>query len=149
LPYTPRKPSLYWFLKQQNKYNQNTISKYNLQNRVSFLSELELEEMAAVYQKAEIMIYPSIFEGFGIPILESLFCKTPVITSKGGCFSETGGEHSIYINPLSVSEITSAITKITSDTNLRNIMIEEGYNYSQNFTDEKVSENLINIYKNL
>ena len=125
------------------------ISKYNLQDRVSFLSGLELEEMAAIYQKSEIMIYPSVFEGFGIPILESLFCKTPVITSKGGCFSETGGEHSIYINPLSVSEITSAITKITSDTNLRNIMIEEGYNYSQNFTDEKVAQNLINIYKNL
>jgi glycosyltransferase involved in cell wall biosynthesis len=125
------------------------IKKHNLQGRVSFLSGLELEEMAAVYQKSEIMIYPSVFEGFGIPILESLFCKTPVITSKGGCFSETGGKHSIYINPLSVSEMTSAITKIESDTNLRNTMVEEGYNYAQNFTDKKVAQNLINIYEDL
>jgi len=125
------------------------IIEHNLQKRVSFLSGIELEEIAAIYQKSEIMIYPSVFEGFGIPILEALFSKTPVITSQGGCFSETGGEHSIYINPLSVSEITSAITKITTDTNLRNTMIEKGYNYAQNFTDKKVAENLQKIYTSL
>ena len=125
------------------------IREHNLQDRVSFLSGIESEEMAAIYQKSEIMIYPSVFEGFGIPILEALFSKTPVITSQGGCFSETGGEHSIYINPLSVSEMTSAITKITTDTNVRNTMIEKGYNYAQNFTDKKVAQNLIDIYKNL
>jgi len=95
------------------------------------------------------MIYPSIFEGFGIPILEALFSKTPVISSKGGCFAETGGLHSIYINPLSVSEITAAITKIKSDPNLRNTMVEEGYKYAQNFTDEKVDQNLHEIYTSL
>jgi len=125
------------------------IREHNLQDRVSFLSGIELEEIAAIYQKSEIMIYPSVFEGFGIPILEALFSKTPVITSQGGCFSETGGEHSIYINPLSVSEIISAITKITTDTNLRNSMIEKGYNYAQNFTDKKVAENLQKIYTSL
>ena len=125
------------------------IREHNLQDRVSFLSGIELEEIAAIYQKSEIMIYPSVFEGFGIPILEALFSKTPVITSQGGCFSETGGEHSIYINPLSVSEIISAITKITTDTNLRNTMIEKGYNYAQNFTDKKVAENLQKIYTSL
>ena len=125
------------------------IREHNLQDRVSFLSGIESEEMAAIYQKSEIMIYPSVFEGFGIPILEALFSKTPVITSQGGCFSETGGEHSIYIDPLSVSEMTSAITKITTDTNVRNTMIEKGYNYAQNFTDKKVAQNLIDIYKNL
>ena len=105
--------------------------------------------MAAIYQKAEIMTYPSVFEGFGIPILEALFCKTPVITSKGGCFSETGGEHSIYINPISVSEITAAILKVKSDSNLRNTMEEEGYKYAQKFTDEKVAQNLHEIYTSL
>ncbi len=125
------------------------IREHNLQERVSFISAIELEEIAAIYQKSEIMIYPSFFEGFGIPILEALFSKTPVITSQGGCFSETGGDHSIYINPLSVSEITSAITKITTDTNLRNTMIEKGYNYAQNFTDKKVAENLQKVYTSL
>jgi len=128
---------------------QKYISDNNLQNRVHFLPGLELEEMAAIYQKADILIYPSIFEGFGIPILESLFCKTPVITSKQGCFSETGGEQTLYINPLSVSELTAAITKVKSDSNLRQQMIEEGYQYAQNFTDIKVADNLHKIYSSL
>ena len=94
------------------------------------------------------MLYPSLFEGFGLPIFESLFSKTPVITSKGGCF-RTGGKHSIYINPLCIKELTKAIIKIQSDKNLRVKMIEEGYQYAQNFTDIKVAKNLYNIYKNL
>ena len=56
-----------------------------------------------------MLIYPSIFEGFGIPILEALFSKIPVITSKDSCFEEAGGEDSIYIDPLSSEEITKAI----------------------------------------
>ena len=132
----------------KNKCN-TYISDNNLQQRVHFLSGLELDEMAAIYQKAEIMIYPSVFEGFGIPILEALFCKTPVITTKGGCFSETGGSHSLYINPLSVSELTAAITKVKSDNDLRHQMKEEGYTHAQKFTDIKVSENLHKIYSSL
>ena len=125
------------------------IQKHNLQDRVHFLSGLDLSEMAAIYQNADIMLYPSLFEGFGIPILEALFSKTPVITTKGGCFSEAGGKHSIYINPLSVSELTQAIIKIQSDKNLKEKMIEEGYQYAQNFTDDKVASNLMEVYKSL
>ena len=105
--------------------------------------------MAAIYQNADMMLYPSLFEGFGIPILEALFSRIPVITTKGGCFSEAGGKHSIYINPLSEKELTQAIIKIQSDKNLREKMIEEGQQYAQNFTDKKVANNLFNLYKSL
>lgn len=105
--------------------------------------------MACIYQKAEIFIYPSIFEGFGIPILEALFSKTPVITSKGSCFSEAGGENSKYIDPLSELEITQAILDIKSNKKLQNLMIEKGYQYALNFKDEKISKNLISIYNSL
>ena len=79
----------------------------------------------------------------------SPFSKTPVITSKGGCFKESGGKHSIYINTLSHEELSTAITKIKNDNNLRDYMTEKGYEYAQKFTDDKVAKNLINIYKNL
>ena len=105
--------------------------------------------MAIVYQSAEIMIYPSIFEGFGIPILEALFSKTPVITSKGGCFLEAGGPHSKYINPLSVSEMKEAIIEIKNSTEIKDNMIVKGLEYAQSFTDNKIAERLINIYNNL
>lgn len=125
------------------------IRKHKLKEKVHFIGKINLRELAAIYQSADIMLYPSLFEGFGLPILESLFSKTPVITSKGGCFAEAGGKHSIYINPLSDNELTKAIIKIQSDKNLRAKMIKEGYQYAQNFTDIKVAKNLFNIYKNL
>ena len=125
------------------------IDDNNLNNRVIFLKNLSLEEMACIYQKAEIFIYPSIFEGFGIPILEALFSKTPVITSKGSCFSEAGGENSKYIDPLSELELTQAILDIKSNKKLQNLMIEKGYQYALNFKDEKISKNLISIYNSL
>ena len=95
------------------------------------------------------MIYPSIFEGFGIPILESLFSKTPVITSKGGCFSEAGGKHSKYINPLSVEEMKEAILEIQNSTELQNSMSENGFEFAQKFTDDKIADNLMEVYRNL
>ena len=125
------------------------ITKHNLSDRVMFLSNLTLEEMAVIYQSAQIMLYPSIFEGFGIPILESLFSKTPVITSKGGCFSETGGKHSKYINPLSIKEMKEAILEIQNSTELQNSMSENGFEFAQKFTDDKIANNLMEVYRNL
>lgn len=125
------------------------IDKNKISDRVIFLKSLSLEEMASVYQLADIMIYPSIFEGFGIPILEALFSKTPVITSKGGCFSEAGGKHSRYIDPLSISEMKEAITEIQGSKEIRNKMKIEGLKYAQRFTDDKIAKKLIRIYNNL
>ena len=121
----------------------------NLEKNILFINNLSLNEIRAIYAKAEIMIYPSIFEGFGIPILEALFSKVPVITSKNGCFSEAGGPHTSYINPLSSEEIKNEILKIQSSNEIRNKMIRNGYAYAQNFTDEKIANNLMKLYKSL
>ena len=125
------------------------ISEHNLSDRVAFLSGLEIEEMAAIYQSAQMLIYPSIFEGFGIPILEALFSKTPVITSKGGCFSEAGGPNTKYINPLSVEQIKTAILEIQNSEALQNTMTEKGFEYAQNFRDDKIASNLMEVYTSL
>ncbi len=125
------------------------INKNNLSNRVVFLKNIPLNDMAAIYQKAEILIYPSIFEGFGIPILEALFSKTPVVTSKGGCFSEAGGSKSIYINPLSIKEIKNAILKIQRNPELQKKMKEEGLKYAQKFSDKNIAKNITSVYKKL
>ena len=125
------------------------ISENNLSERVIFLGGIELEEMAAIYQNAQVFIYPSVFEGFGIPILEALFSKTPVITSKEGCFSEVGGTNSKYINPLSVNEMKETILKIQNSTKIQNTMKEKGFEYAQKFTDDKIAKNLMKVYTNL
>lgn len=135
-----------------NKYKKkclNFINNNNLSNRTLILSGLKIDEMATIYKHAEMLIYPSIFEGFGIPILEALNSKIPVITSRGGCFSEAGGPDSIYINPLSKKEILEAIKKIEKNPNLKEKMIESGLKYAENFSDENIANNLMKVYKAL
>jgi len=122
------------------------IDENNLTDRVLFLTGLDSEELAGVYQNAQMLIYPSIFEGFGIPILEALFSKTPVITSKDGCFAEAGGLNTKYINPLSVIEMKAAILEIQNSTELQNTMISKGFEYAQNFNDLAIASNLLKVY---
>ena len=135
-----------------NKYKEkclNYIKKNKLSSKIFFLKNIPIVDMPAIYQAAEIMIYPSIFEGFGIPIIESLFSKTPVITSKGGCFEEAGGANTKYVNPLSVDEIKNAINEILHNMNLKKEMISNGYQHAQKFTDDIISKNLMKVYKSI
>lgn len=125
------------------------IESNSMSNQVKMLKNLSLFEMSAIYQEAEMMIYPSFFEGFGIPILESLFSGIPVITSQGGCFSEAGGPNSAYINPNDIEQMKNEIVNISKDENRRLIMIEEGKKYAQNFTDEKIAQRLMNLYQSI
>ena len=125
------------------------ILENQLNKRVIFLSNLILKDIAAIYKAAKIMIYPSIFEGFGIPIIESLFSNTPVITSKDGCFIEAGGPNTKYVNPLSVLEIKNAIKEIDNSSELQKIMTSKGFKYAQKFTDKVISNNLMEIYNKL
>ena len=125
------------------------IQEEKLTHRVKILSELKIKEIAAFYQSAQIMIYPSKFEGFGLPIIEALFSKTPIITSKGGCFNEAGGPKTKYINPMSVNDIYKAILEIQNSLEIQKEMKEEGYNYVQKFTHKKVAKRLMEVYEEL
>ncbi len=133
------------YLKKCKKY----IKKNNLNKRVYILTEIPMQDLASLYQSAEVMVYPSIYEGFGIPILEALYSKVPVITSKGGCFNETGGKKTIYINPKNEYEIADAVNKVTNNIDLRNEMIDEGYKHSKIFSKENLFNKLLKIYNNI
>lgn len=129
---------------------QDEIEKYasdhNLEKNLLILNNVPFEDLPAIYQQAEIFIYPSIFEGFGIPIIEALYSKIPVITTKGGVFSETGGFKTKYVEPENIEKLAEAINEILDDSELRNKMINEGIEYAQKFNDEKIASNLMNVY---
>ncbi len=125
------------------------IAENNLQNKVIFLKGLSLEELAILYRLAKIFIYPSFYEGFGIPIIEALFSKTPVITSIGGVFPEAGGPNSIYIDPENVLEMENAILKLLNNDLLRKEISEKGFEFAQQFNDENIANQYMNIYKKL
>ena len=132
--------------KQYKRICEEYIKKNNLTNKVTFLMNLDIYEISCIYQLAEMLIYPSISEGFGIPIIEALFSNIPVITTNGGCFKEAGGDHSIYINPLSVNEMISSILLIQKNKELRTRMKLEGMKHVKKFTTTNTSKQMIDVY---
>ena len=138
--------------KQTAYYQQirNYAQQHHMEHRVQALTGVTMEELAIIYQLSEVFCYPSVFEGFGIPIIEALFSGVPVITTQGSCFPEAGGSNSIYISLTNAAqEIRQAITHINSHPQLRQQMINSGYQHAQNFTDEAVYKQLITIYQQL
>ena len=127
----------------------NYINKKDLDAQLFFLENIPLSDLSVLYQLATVFIYPSLFEGFGIPIIEALYSKTPVITSKGSCFSEAGGPDSIYVEPENINELKNAIINLWDNENLRNQMIEKGLKFVQKFNDENISNQWISTYKAL
>lgn len=135
------------------------ITENNLASRIIFLSEKEeainsmsfktAEDFPAIYQMATAMIYPSTFEGFGIPVLEALMSKIPVITSNVSCLPETGGNAAFYINPTSEKEIANAIQEILENKSLVKERIELGTLHAQKFTPSKSAAAVMNVYKTL
>jgi glycosyltransferase involved in cell wall biosynthesis len=129
---------------------QDELIKYALENNLDeklyIFNDISFEDLPAIYQQADIFVYPSLFEGFGIPIIEALYSKIPVITTKGGVFSETGGHSSVYIEPDNIEKLSEAITNILKDKKLRDKMIADGYEYVQMFNEDKIATNLMNVY---
>lgn len=126
-----------------------SAEKYHLQQQLIFLHDIETNNLPAIYAQADIFIYPSIFEGFGIPVLEALSVGVPVITSRGSCFEETGGASSMYVNPHDADELGDAITTVLSDTALQKKMITEGKAHAERFTDARIAENIMHVYQSL
>lgn len=119
----------------------------NLQSRVKILSNVSNEDLPSIYKAASVFVFPSLFEGFGMPIVEALFSKVPAITTKGGCFEEAGGKDSLYINPNSAEEIADAILKVLNNEMLKTRMIENGFAHAQTMTGKIIAEKAMNVYK--
>lgn len=118
-------------------------------NRIIFLKNVSIEELPAIYQMASVFVYPSHFEGFGIPIIEALHSGVPVITSNGGCFSEAAGPYSQFVDPDDPEEIGEAIDLVLSDSALRQKMLFEGKKYVSKFEPDILTHQLLNVYQQL
>ncbi len=136
----------------------NFIAENGMIEQVIFLSEQSAAEnpgfkssahFPAIYQMATAMIYPSIYEGFGIPVLEALCSRLPVITSNVSCMPETGGDAALYVNPNDVDEMADAIKSVAGNTMLRNAMIEKGILHAEKFSTQNTAGAVMNLYKSL
>ncbi len=116
-------------------------------NHFRLIGEVPAEDLPAMYQLASVFIYPSIYEGFGIPVLEALNSGTPVITSSGGCLEESGGEGALLVNPYASDEIADAIVRILDSQDLREALIRKGRSHALQFRDEITIPRLYDVYK--
>ena len=92
---------------------------------------------------------PSVFEGFGLPIIEALWSGCPVITSVGSCFSEAGGADSLYVNPHNPEAIADAINRVLWDNALKERMILRGYDFVKKFHEQEIGKQWKELYEEL
>jgi glycosyltransferase involved in cell wall biosynthesis len=117
--------------------------------QVYFIENIPFPELPIVYQMADLLIYPSLFEGFGIPVLEALVSGVPVITSRDGCFMEAGGPGTCYVDPLDENELGTQIRRLLSDELARKRMAEEGRIYAHQFSDRNIAKNIAEAYQSI
>lgn len=128
---------------------QKEIISHGLSERVMHFDDVTNEEMPSFYQMADLFVFPSVFEGWGIPNVEALFSGTPVITSHGSCFPESAGPHSQYINPHSVEDLAEKMELVLFDDELRETMVRNGREYAEQFHWKNTAESMLSVYKSL
>jgi glycosyltransferase involved in cell wall biosynthesis len=132
---------------------QKSVEKYAVKNglisRLHIFNQFPFENLSAVYQIAKVFVYPSFFEGFGIPVIEALWSGTPVVAAKGSCLEEAGGENSFYINPNNDSDLAYTISLILNNPGLAKMMSEEGKKYVQKFDSELIAFKIKTLYNSI
>lgn len=107
------------------------------------------DEMPLLYSSANLLLYPSLYEGFGLPILEAMGCGLPVITSDISSMPEVGGNAAIYVNSLRVEEISKKVKEVMEDKDLREEMIKNGFVQNKKFSWERCGQETADLYRKL
>lgn len=128
---------------------QDFLKAQGIDHLFHFYHQVPYADLPSFYKWASTFAYPSRIEGFGIPLLEAISSGIPAIGCTGSCLEEAGGPNSIYVNPDDAKGMADAILRTCTDENLRQHMISEGKKYALNFSDEKLSHDLMKVYENL
>lgn len=122
------------------------IAQHNLGSRVQLLHQVSFEELPALYQLSEIFIYPSIFEGFGIPVIEALKSGVPVIAATGSCLEEAGGPGSLYFDPQDADTLAMHILRLWKQADTKQVQVTQGLEYAQRFSAKQFASETMAVY---
>ena len=122
------------------------IERQGLIDDILFTGWVNQEDLPPFYQIAELFLFPSLYEGFGIPIVEAMACGCPVVTSSTGSCPEVAGSAAIIVDPKDMDSIASGVIKVIEDEALRSKMIEQGYIEAKRFSWEKAARATLDIF---
>jgi glycosyltransferase involved in cell wall biosynthesis len=125
----------------------DTAHKHGVGNYIMPLHNVAFADLPAIYQQARVFVYPSVFEGFGIPLIEAIQSRIPVITSQDSCFSEAAGPHAIYINPHKPDELAAGLKKILSDTAFAESVVQSSRQYIEQFQPPVIARAMHHVYE--
>lgn len=126
------------------------IKKYNLQDDFIFLNNISNSELVRIYDRCWVFLYPSIYEGFGIPVIESLFRKRPVITIMASSLPEAAGEGGILVPGHNPEAIAEAVISYLTNEELYNDKVNKGFRHvSEKFSSKKTADQLMHWYKSI
>lgn len=129
-------------LKEVNKL----ITELHLEERIKRVGDLNIDELVSFYNLATIYIQPSLYEGFGLPLLEAFSCGTPVISSYGGSLSEIGGNAAVYFDPQKENQLISMLRDVLQSKSLQKKLSDLGLKKAEKFSWKKVSEETKQVY---
>ena len=130
----------------KNASLRRAVHRYNLHKHVRFLGFLPDETLSAVYRLASVFVFPSLYEGFGLPPLEAMACGTPVVTSNVSSLPEVTGDAALLVDPTDASAIAAAITRVVSEPALREELRARGLARARQFSWERSVKEIRDIY---
>ena len=121
--------------------------KLGVNNLLHIFDKVPFEDLALIYHLAEVFIYPSRYEGFGIPIIEAINCGVPVVAATGSCLEEAGGPDCQYVNPDDEKALSAAIEKFLYDKEFCKKSVEQSKKYVQRFSEDNQAKQLMECYQ--
>ena len=125
------------------------VREHHLEERVRVLHGVPDEHLPMLYALAESFVYPSVYEGFGIPIIEAISCGLPVVACSGSCLEEAGGPDSLYVQPGNVEAMAAAIRLTLVGAEGRELRIENSKKYIRRFSGCNVASQVVYVYQSL
>jgi len=123
------------------------IKKYKVEDRVVCIGKIEDSELPLLYNAADLFVFPSRYEGFGLPPLEAMACGVPVVTSNAASLPEVVGDAARLVDPDNSKEMAMAMSKVLNQENLRKELIQKGIMRARLFSWEKCARETLNLYK--
>lgn len=124
-----------------------TIERLGIKHRVRVLNQLPIEALVALYNGAEVLAFPSLYEGFGLPVIEAMACGTPVLTSRRGSLAEIAGEAAHFVEPTDVDSIQQGLQKLVTDREYRHHLQTAGLIRASHFAWEKAAMETRQVYE--